>query len=324
MSRSPERARDAVFNKAASALNLDTDEMAAQWAGAYERRMSNREEPFPSKEISEDVAELIGGIVSVLQDPWNYKTFLGEGPNQAIGRRIAEKHVKAGGSLTTALEAYMRLRQSLILASRDVFRESDRPFFDLMTRLNRCIDRVLFAISEGYFSAFQAEIEKQALTDQLTGLGNSRRFREALNSELKRSDRTGRSFALIFVDVDDFKAINDRIGHVAADRTLAAIGAALESQLRGSDLVCRWGGDEFIILLPETDREEATILAERLREQVAGEPSCDGATISLGVSCFPDDGKNYDSLVANADNALYASKREGKNMVTPITGSRST
>ncbi len=319
MSRSPERARDAVFNKAASALNLDTDEMASLWAEAYQRRVSGREEPFPKITIQDDVAELISGIVSVLHNPWNYRTFIGEGDNEKIGRRIAEKHVKAGGSLTSALEAYMRLRQALILASRDVFRESDRPFFDLMTRLNRCIDRVLFAISEGYFAAFQAEIEKQALTDQLTGLGNSRRFREALNSELKRSDRTGRSFALIFVDVDDFKEINDRIGHVAADHTLAAIGVALASQLRGSDLVCRWGGDEFIILLPETDRKKATILAERLRVEVADCGACDGATISLGVACFPDDGKNYDSLVANADNALYASKREGKNMVTPIT-----
>ncbi len=323
MSRSPERARDAVFNKAASALNLDADEMAAQWAAAYARRMSSRDEPFPSDHVRQDVTELIGGIVSVLHDPQNYRSFLGDGSNQAIGRRIAEKHVRAGGSLTTALEAYMRLRQALILASRDVFRESDKPFFDLMTRLNRCIDRVLFAISEGYFAAFQAEIEKQALTDQLTGLGNSRRFREALNSELKRSDRTGRSFALIFVDVDDFKEINDRIGHVAADHTLSAIGAALASQLRGSDLVCRWGGDEFIILLPETDREEATILAERLRAEVAGCRDCGGATISLGIACFPDDGKNYDSLVANADNALYASKREGKNMVTTVTGASS-
>lgn len=321
MSRSPKRARDAVFNKAASALNLDTDELAAEWAAAYERRMSTREEPFPSEHLRGDVTELVNGIISVLNNPWNYRSFLGEGKNLHIGRRIAEKHVKAGGNLTTALEAYMHLRQELILASRDAFRESDRPFFDLMTRLNRCIDRVLFAISEGYFAAFQAEIEKQALTDQLTGLGNSRRFREALNAELKRSDRTGRSFALIFVDVDDFKQINDKIGHVAADHTLTAIGAALAEQLRGSDLVCRWGGDEFIILLPETDREEATVLAERLRADVADHPGSNGGTISLGVACFPEDGSNYDSLVSNADNALYTSKREGKNMVTPITSS---
>jgi len=305
-----------VFGKAAEALSEDTAQLAADWAAAFEKRISERGEPFPYGGLEADVEALVKGVAAVLESHWNYRSFLGEGENQQIGRRLAEKHVQAGGSLISALEAYMRLRQAMILASRDVFRDSDRPFFDLMTSLNRCIDRILFAIAEGYFSAFQAEIEKQAVTDPLTGLGNSRRFREALAAELKRSDRTGRPFSIVFVDVDDFKDINDRIGHVEADYTLAAIGRALASQLRGSDLVCRWGGDEFIILLPETERSEAGTLAERLRASVAYCDKCAGATISLGVACYPVDGKDYDSLVANADRALYASKDRGKNVVT--------
>jgi diguanylate cyclase (GGDEF)-like protein len=320
MSRSIERPYEAVFTKAADALKLDTGEMAERWAASFRRRLSERGEPFPAGRLEKDVEALVKGVAAVLEDPWNYRDFMGGGDNQQIGRRIAEKHVQAGGSLTSALEAYMRLRQAMILASRDVFRESDRPFFDLMTRLNRCIDRVLFSIAEGYFSAFQAEIEKQALTDTLTGLANSRRFREALASELKRSDRTGRPFSIVFADVDDFKDINDRYGHVQADYTLTAIGAALATELRGSDLVCRWGGDEFIILLPETDRHQAGTLAERLRGAVSGCESCAGATVSLGVACYPDDGRDYDGLVANADRALYASKRSGKNMVTQSAG----
>jgi diguanylate cyclase (GGDEF)-like protein len=316
MARSPDRAHEAVFSKAADALDHDTRDLAENWATAFRRRVSERGEPFPAGHLERDVEALVEGVVGVLRDPWNYRGFIGSGDNQQIGRRIAEKHVQAGGSLTSALEAYMRLRQAMILASRDVFRESDRPFFDLMTRLNRCIDRVLFAIAEGYFSAFQAEIEKQALTDPLTGLGNSRRFREALAAELKRSERTGRPFSIVFVDVDDFKDINDRLGHVQADYTLSAIGRMLASELRGSDLVCRWGGDEFIILLPETRRQDAGALAERLRTSVATCDKCAGATISLGVACYPDDGRDYDTLVANADRALYASKRQGKNTVT--------
>jgi diguanylate cyclase (GGDEF)-like protein len=320
MSRSTERPYEAVFTKAADALKQDTGEMAEHWAASFRRRLSERGEPFPAGRLEKDVEALVKGVAAVLEDPWSYREFMGGGDNQQIGRRIAEKHVQAGGSLTSALEAYMRLRQAMILASRDVFRESDRPFFDLMTRLNRCIDRVLFAIAEGYFSAFQAEIEKQALTDTLTGLGNSRRFREALASELKRSDRTGRPFSIVFADVDDFKDINDRYGHVQADHTLTAIGSALATELRGSDLVCRWGGDEFIILLPETDRHQAGTLAERLRGAVSSSDSCAGATVSLGVACYPDDGRDYDGLVANADRALYASKRSGKNVVTQSAG----
>lgn len=324
MNRSPERAREAVFGKAAQALDKDTQTLAADWADAFRRRLSERDEPFPAGHLEKDVEALVKGVASVLHDPWNYRSFLGPGENRQIGEDIAQKHVHAGGSLTSALEAYMRLRQAMILASRDIFRDSDRPFFDLMTRLNRCIDRVLFAIAEGYFTAFQAEIEKQALTDALTGLGNSRRFRETLAAELKRSDRTNRPFSIVFVDVDDFKDINDRIGHVQADYTLTAIGHALAQELRGSDLICRWGGDEFIILLPETERDAAGILAERLRSAVAGCGKCAGATISLGVACYPVDGKDYDGLVANADRALYASKHRGKNVVTQSAGQVST
>lgn len=320
MTRSPERAHEAVFGKAAQALNEDTRVLAERWAAAFRRRLSERGEPFPAGKLEKDVEALVRGVAAVLDDPRRYRGFLGGGDNEQIGRRIAERHVQVGGSLTSALEAYMRLRQSMILASRDVFRESDRPFFDLMTRLNRCIDRVLFAIAEGYFSAFQAEIEKQALTDALTGLGNSRRFRESLAAELKRSDRTGRPFSIVFVDVDDFKDINDQVGHVQADYTLSEIGRVLAVELRGSDLVCRWGGDEFIILLPETEREAAGVLAERLRDAVARSGRCGGATISLGVACYPIDGRDYDGLVANADRALYASKHSGKNMVTQSAG----
>lgn len=316
MNRSAERPYEAVFSKAAKALDQDRRQLAERWAIAYRRRVSERGEPFPAGRLEKDVETLVKGVAAVLENPWSYRAFLGGGDNQLTGRGIAEKHVKAGGSLTSALEAYMRLRQSMILASRDVFRESDRPFFDLMTRLNRCIDRVLFAIAEGYFAAFQTEIEKQALMDSLTGLGNSRRFREALSSELKRSDRSGRPFSIVFADVDDFKDINDRLGHVQADHTLTAVGATLATELRGSDLVCRWGGDEFIILLPETERREAGILAERLRGAVAGNARCSGATVSLGVACYPEDGQDYDSLVANADRALYSSKHRGKNVVT--------
>lgn len=324
MESSAERSHEAVFEKAARALEIDTRDMAVRWAAAFQRRVAERGEAFPAESLEEDVEELVRGVASVLQDPRYYRSFMGDGDHQQIGRAIAEKHVRAGGSLTSALEGYMRLRQDMILASREVFRESDRPFFDLMSRLNRCIDRILFAIAEGYFSAFQSEIEKLALTDPLTGLGNARRFREALSAELKRSNRSGRPFSVVFVDVDDFKEINDRLGHVDADYTLTAIGRAVASELRGSDLICRWGGDEFIILLPETERKEAGVLAERLRQAVADCVKCAGSTISLGVASYPRDGKDYDGLVANADRALYASKHAGKNRVTQSSGSPSS
>lgn len=315
----PERSRDAILQKAAHVLKLDHDEIARRWAENISRRFG------PGEGVSEgmigDVSGLVQGVAEVLLESARYRDFLGEGADREAARRLAQAHLEKGSSLTEALVAYMRLRQQLIYASREVFRESDRPFFDLMARINRCMDRMLFAVAESYFAAFQEELERQALTDPLTGLGNSRRFRDALRGELKRTDRSGRPFSVIFVDIDDFKEMNDRLGHVAADRVLVAVAEVVQAQLRASDLVCRWGGDEFIIILPETDRKEASVVAEKLRASVASSSGCLGATLSIGVACCPEDGRDYDVLVSNADRALYISKQSGKNTVTTSLGS---
>lgn len=314
----PAHARDAILQKAAHVLKLDHDEIAREWLESLTRRPDGGAHAVP-EEILGDVQELIQGVAHVLLEAGAYRAFLGDGAEREVAQRLATAHLKKGNTLTDSLVAYMRLRQRLIHASRDVFRETDQPFFELMARINRCVDRVLFAVAESYFVAFQEELERQALTDPLTGLGNSRRFHDALRGELKRTDRTGRSFAIIFVDVDDFKELNDRYGHLGADRVLVAVAEVIRDELRESDLVCRWGGDEFIVILPETDRKEAAVVAEKLRGAVAKAEACLGVTVSLGVACCPEDGRDYDALVNNADRALYISKQSGKNMVTAST-----
>lgn len=316
----PGRARDAILQKAAHVLKLDHDEIAREWLESLARRSGGAGERIP-REILDDIQELIRGVAEVLLDSARYRAFLDEGAQREVAHRLAQAHLNKENSLTETLVAYMRLRQILIHASSDVFREADRPFFELMARINRCVDRVLFAVAETYFADFQAELQRQALTDPLTALGNSRRFHEALRGELKRSDRTGRPFSIIFLDVDDFKELNDRYGHLSADRVLVSVAEAVRAQLRESDLVCRWGGDEFIIILPETDRREATVVAEKLRAAVASREDCLGATVSIGVACSPEDGGDHDSLVTNADRALYISKQSGKNTVTASAGS---
>lgn len=317
--RLPSNARDAILQKAAHVLKLDHDEIAREWLESLARPDGGRQR-IP-EEILGDVQVLIQGVADVLLEAKAYRAFLGKGEERAVAHRLAGAHQRKGNSLTDSLVAYMRLRQRLIRASSGVFRESDQPFFELMARINRCVDRVLFAVAESYFAAFQEELERQALTDPLTGLGNSRRFHEALRGELKRSDRSGRPFSIIFVDVDDFKDLNDRFGHLAADRVLVSVAEVIREQLRESDLVCRWGGDEFIVILPDTDRKEATVVAEKLRAAVPAAETCQGVTISLGVACCPEDGKDYDALVNNADGALYVSKQSGKNTVTASTAS---
>jgi diguanylate cyclase (GGDEF)-like protein len=155
--------------------------------------------------------------------------------------------------------------------------------------------------------------------DSLTGLFNRSFFFTALERELARGDRSGRAFCLVMLDLDDLKTINDRSGHHAGDQVLRGVADIIRSRIRKIDVAARYGGDEFVILLPETDPTGGWVFAEKLRQMVAeqqGTPGQESApTISTGVVAYPADGRTADALVISADRAMYTSKRGGKNRV---------
>jgi diguanylate cyclase (GGDEF)-like protein len=163
--------------------------------------------------------------------------------------------------------------------------------------------------------------------DPLTGLFNRTFFFAAVEREIARSARSGRGFCLLMMDLDELKLINDRHGHFFGDRVLRGVGEVIREGGRRIDTAARYGGDEFVVLLPETDPTGAYVLAEKirlgvadLRVDVAGtiiQPS-----VSIGVVSYPDDGRTSDELMITADSSMYHSKRAGKNRVTgvPIAG----
>jgi two-component system, cell cycle response regulator len=159
------------------------------------------------------------------------------------------------------------------------------------------------------------QIQRMADTDGLTGVANRRIFDVTLARELQRSRRESGSVSLVLLDVDHFKAFNDRHGHLAGDEALQAVARALEQANRGFDLVARYGGEEFAVILPGCSAEESLPVAERLRQVVRGLEPATPITLSVGVSTFPDDADDADSLVKAADDALYASKRAGRDRV---------
>jgi diguanylate cyclase (GGDEF)-like protein/PAS domain S-box-containing protein len=164
-------------------------------------------------------------------------------------------------------------------------------------------------------------LETQARHDPLTDLYNRRYMEEALEREVRRSERSRRPMGLIMLDLDHFKRYNDTYGHETGDRLLVALARFLTSQVRAGDIVCRYGGEEFLIILPEATLEQVTQRAEQLRRsvtQLAVEADVgvrDRLTLSLGVAMFPEHGGTAAELVRTADSALYRAKRSGRDRV---------
>ena len=158
------------------------------------------------------------------------------------------------------------------------------------------------------------QLTEAATSDHLTGLLNRRGFQRSIDTEIARSERTGRPFSLLLGDCDFFKSLNDSLGHQAGDRALVLIGQMLAADKRGMDVAARVGGEEFALVLPDTDHHEAFMTAERIRTRLAamftGQPI--PLTMSFGVATFPTHGRNNDSLQRAADDALYAAKALGR------------
>jgi diguanylate cyclase (GGDEF)-like protein len=165
--------------------------------------------------------------------------------------------------------------------------------------------------------------EKTVITthqDSLTELWNHGYFQHLLAVELEKAKATSNPLSLIMLDIDDFKIYNDTLGHQDGDKILKDMGALLKNHSRKMDFVCRYGGEEFAIILPYTDKKEAFVIAERMREHIAKNPFLKQEvlpnkmlTVSVGVATFPDNSSSTAELIAYSDKALYEAKKKGKN-----------
>ena len=181
--------------------------------------------------------------------------------------------------------------------------------------LNTLADLLATALHNAF--VFQ-KLQQQSITDGLTGIKTRRFFWEALSAEWKRASRSGRPFSVVLIDLDKFKEVNDAMGHFEGDLVLARVGRLLEQKSRQSNVVARYGGDEFIILMPETGAEQAQVLAERLRQWLATDPMLGEhrVTGSFGVASFPMHGFSIEDIIRVADAGMYVSKRSGGNLVS--------
>lgn len=203
----------------------------------------------------------------------------------------------------------------------EVFSEED------MVILQSFLSYASIALERSMYYSLAGHLRELSITDALTGLFNRRYFEDRFFEELQRSKRHNLSFSLAMIDIDDFKLFNDTEGHLAGDEVLKNIANIAKDSVRVIDVLARFGGEEFAVIMPQTEKEEAFLVAERMRESIKEQllhtwklfPK-ENITITIGVAAFPSDGRDRSELIRNADRALYKGKMEGKDK-TVVWGS---
>jgi two-component system, cell cycle response regulator len=198
--------------------------------------------------------------------------------------------------------------------------------FDAPFALGQTLALTSYAVAVGgalldYAELF-AKVRRLATSDALTGVANFRHLLDVLDSEIRRSERTGRPFAVVMLDLDGFKKINDKYGHLVGNHALFRLATLLRVQCRAIDTAARYGGDEFALVLPETGEATAKRVVARLRSALAGEKEIPRISVSSGFAIYPRDGVTVEDLLSCADRALYDMKTGRRAAPTGTEGLR--
>jgi diguanylate cyclase (GGDEF)-like protein len=297
-------------------LDRSRDELAKAWlVRLIERASLDEIRELPTERIARELPELISEIVRAVSED--------EGDPYDLSKEQAERAaslatLRSGRDVQTADVArdVASLQTVLIRALREELGESDPlRFVEAVEQLVEGTAAIQAAALEAHVQSRSRELESQANTDPLTGLGNLRALQRQLATLLEVRKRYSHPFALLLMDIDGLKRINDSHGHQAGDRVLMQVAMSLRRSIRSVDTAARIGGDEFCVLLPEQDLKSAAKLAARLATAIEEEVSAPGdpnISVSIGVAASPEHGDDADALVDTADRAMYRAKAAGE------------
>ncbi|MDO8661734.1 MAG: diguanylate cyclase [Candidatus Omnitrophota bacterium] len=219
-----------------------------------------------------------------------------------------EVHKISAGTNVLVITLYSFINSAIEAMEAGAYAYITKPFNSSEIRIvvERAVERY-FLLSTSDEKDYFVDL---AVRDGLTGLFNRRYFNELINMEINRLKRAPSSLSLLMLDIDNFKIYNDTQGHPAGDELLKKCAKVFKNSVRAVDIICRYGGEEFIIMLPQTDKPGAQIIAERLRMQAE---LFLPTTISVGIATLPQDAQSVEDLIQKADDALYQAKKSGKN-----------
>lgn len=219
-------------------------------------------------------------------------------------KRFGPRETATGLALVAAIAVWQVVRETLPAHTRNDSLVLLQTFMAVTA-----VTVLVLAAAIAERTRVEERLRELATTDPLTGLANYRELLHTLESELRRSERTGRPFALLFFDLDRLKAINDRHGHMTGSRALCRVAEAIRASCRAIDTAARFGGDEFAVILPETEGTEADQVAVRVQERLAADKERPPVSVSVGRALYPRDGAAAEQLIAAADRGLYAMKK---------------
>ena len=297
-------------------LDRSREELAKAWLVRLIERASLEEiRDLPTEQIARELPDLISDLVGAMSSDGNLPFELTDEQQQ----RAASLALLRSGRDSTASEVardVAALQAVLVRALRQELASTDpERFADAVERLADAAGAIQAAALEELIRSRSRELESQANTDPLTGLYNLRYLQRQMAQLLDVNKRYGQPFAVLLMDVDGLKRINDAHGHTAGDRILMQLAMSLRRSIRSVDTPARLGGDEFCVLAPHQDSKGAAILAERLaaavREEVAT-PDDPPVSLSIGVVGCPEHGQDAETLVDVADRAMYRAKAAGE------------
>ncbi len=302
-------------------VDLDNPEVSELLDQCPYRSLETDEVLLSTDKVNRHLYVLVSGRLVIQLGPYEEIPLATVEPGECVGEMsIIDERAPSAQVRASEPTIVLEIEQEILWRLVSVSHEISRNLLYIMSERVRYSNLVIADSLE-----MQRKYQRYATIDALTGLHNRGWLDDAFEREIKRSERDNLPLSMIMIDVDNFKQYNDTYGHLAGDQVLVTVGENIRKPLRPNDLVARFGGEEFCVLLPETKLEYAVEIAERLRERVSkADPGIiDGkqlpkVTISLGVTEYKP-GYSLDTMIASADVAMYHAKQNGKNRVQVAT-----